>query len=99
MKYTKREQRAVDCLYEIASALKEGKPIVDITGGDLTVIKNVLGIDFKKITKSKTEVEKDFELVKSKEGLLFAFDFFDCGRKSRHCYFPFQIKAKQTHEV
>ena len=74
-------------------ALREGEPTEGITGGDITVIKNVLGIDLLAATKTKTEVGKD--LVKGKEECLLSFEFYNDGVKSRYCYFPFQINKNQ----
>lgn len=93
MKYNKQEQRAVDALYTLASNLKEGKP-TSLESGDLTAIQNVLGINFHGATKTKTEVKKDYQLVRGKDDLMLSYDFYNQGWCERFCYFPFQLKPK-----
>lgn len=94
MNYNKKEQRAIDALYRIASNLKDGK-LTGLESGDLKAIKNVLGIDFHETTKTQTDVDKKYDLVRGKEDLMLYFGFYNQGWCSRHCYFPFQLKPKQ----
>ncbi|EJG1202401.1 hypothetical protein CWW59_RS23225 [Vibrio parahaemolyticus] len=91
MKYNKQEQRAIDALYALASNLKEGKSSY-MELGDVTAIKNVLGIDLNEATKTKTEVKKDYRFVRGKGDLMLSYHFYSEGWRQRYCYFPFQLK-------
>lgn len=93
MNINKREQAAIDSLFEVALALKEGRSAVGITGGKISSIKTYLGIDLLAATKTKTQVGRN--LRKGKEGCLLNFEFYNNGVKSRHCYFPFQVNKNQ----
>ena len=93
MKYNKTEQRAVDALYELANGLKEGKG-VSLECGDITAIHNVLGINLHGITRTQTEVKKDYRFVRGKESLMLSYGFYNQGWCERFCYFPFQLKRK-----
>lgn len=94
MKYNKKEQRAIDALYTLASRLKEGKG-VSLDAGDITAIHNILGINLHGITKTQTEVKKGYEFVRGKDDLMLSYSFYNQGWCERYCYFPFQLKPKQ----
>jgi hypothetical protein len=91
MKYNKKEERAIDTLFTIASNLKDKKQTT-LTLGDIKTIKNELGIDFHESTKTKSEIKRGYRFVSGKSDLMLNYTFYVDGDRERFCYFPFQIK-------
>ena len=92
MKYNKKEQQAIETLERIVIALKNKKGIA-ISQAENTNLSKNLGINFKKITFRRGEVEK---FIFGKHQLLL--EVHNCWASSRnlpsyHCYFPFQVKS------
>ncbi|NOI15799.1 hypothetical protein [Vibrio hepatarius] len=95
MKINKQEQKAIDDMQSILDALrlKEPKGYVCLSSGDITNIERVLGIDLWKATLGRKEVK---ETVRGKElpRLFISFRAGGAHAAEKHCFFPFQVKAK-----
>ncbi|AUI86604.1 hypothetical protein BS333_09535 [Vibrio azureus] len=97
MKLNKQEVKAVEDMQSILDAIKhpESKGCVCLSSGDITNIERVLGIDLWKATLGNCDIQK---VVRGKEHLLMKICFKAGGQypAERHCFFPFQVRAKAT---
>lgn len=91
MKYNKDEEKAIEILFEIATALKSKKNVV-ILQSENSILKKVLGIDLFNISHPKKNVDS---FVRGKDEVLI--ELANCWSASRnlpnrYCFFPFQVK-------
>lgn len=92
LKYSRSEKLAIDHLYYIASALKNGET-AELHPLSFNLIQRELGIDFIGITRAENELKKKgLRLKENKSRSLLNSHFHLYCYRTRRCYFPFQIE-------
>jgi len=94
MKFSKREQEAVDLFFKVALSLKEGNHLL-LSSREHTLISSVLGIDLKKSTFRSKQVE---QFVRDKGFILLSVSSrcSSWNYPNTNCIFPFQVSKLKS---